>query len=207
MSSNHPSKKPSWDNHETLDDLILTRHKLTERTKSFLRGIHGEAYAEIVKLLKKDYDGISPAEIADHSKKKEIIEKLRTKIDDILSYKNDIHPLNQYLNKGEIEKDDFIKKLVNDIFTPHKDTILNSLGERDFREIFEDSTNKHYRSLEEKSQQYVFTGFNPVDEAHRDAAAKYLSKIKGKKVTSEDIAEKTDKHLADIYRNVLSKYS
>jgi len=166
--------------------------------------MQGEVKAEVAKILKKY--GISAFEVKGHGKEDEIKKALNDAIEKKLSYENELHPLNPYLKTSDLKKDEFIQRLIDEIFTPHKREILNAVGEREFMDILRDRTQRHYRNLEEKSAQYILSDFKTTDDKHRTAVAKYLTNA-GIKASEKDVGLRPDKHLSDLYRLALTKYS
>jgi hypothetical protein len=192
---------PSWDNHETLDDLVLGRYHLTQKSLAFLDGMSGQVSYEIAKYAHENK--INPAKLheIDAEKKKE----LRDKIDKVLSFENEIHPLHDYVDAKKIKEDAFLKQLVENIFTPLKSNILNSVGEKDFLEIVKSASQKHRQGLEERASQYIMQDFKVTEENHRKALAKYLG-IGEKKGIDAKIAAEPDKYLGQVYNKVISNY-
>src|SRR3989338_8813934 len=98
--------KAEWENHETLEDLVLERHHLTENTSAFLKGMQGQVSAEIAIYAREKK--ISASKL--HELNAEDKKNLRDRIGKILSYDNEIHPLHSYVNPEELMKDGFVQK-------------------------------------------------------------------------------------------------
>ncbi len=197
--------KPSWDKHETLEDLIKERHTLTRRSMEYLQGMQGILQGELAKILKK-YK-ISSFEVKGHKKEDEIKSDMQKIIEDTLSYKHELHPLREYVDSKNLDDDEFLQRLIDDIFTPHKKDILSAVGERDFMQQVQRYSTRQSQMLEQRASEYVMEGFEKEDKGHREAVAKYLSEHMGEEIKADDVGLRPDKHLNKMYQLIMTKYS
>ncbi|NTV23912.1 MAG: hypothetical protein HGA85_06100 [Nanoarchaeota archaeon] len=203
MTTEPPKKKP----HELTfkdDDyegLIKYRHGMVQKSSQFLKSMQGEVWYRLGLIL-NEYGGISLEQALEHAKKDEIMDKIKKTIDQTLSYSNVLHPLHAYVDSGKLDSDPFIKSLVDQIFTPYKQNILDAVGDKDLESTLDTVTSEHVNALRKKGQQYVFQGFNVADPGVLDQAHKYLGKM-GKKIKKEDLAARADKYMGEIYKHII----
>ncbi|MEM3374572.1 MAG: hypothetical protein QXE31_05110 [Candidatus Woesearchaeota archaeon] len=190
-------KKPSFEDHSTLEDLIISRHELTQRSMMYLEALSGSIWSEVIRFTKEK--NLPP----EHHYKlsKEDKDALRAKIDELLSYKNEMHPLHAYVNTNELAKDEFIKHLIDNIFLPNKEAILKSVGEKDFLQKVKQTNERHRQLLEEKAAEFIFRGYDNTKDSHRKAVAKYLGIKDDTKIAAEP-----GRYLNQLYQNVIEKY-
>ncbi|MBU0666057.1 MAG: hypothetical protein ABIC91_00800 [Nanoarchaeota archaeon] len=177
MDEKKEKPEDDWD-YDNIDKTIESRKTDMDGIIGSVKAMDSHLNYKIAEILKK-YSGEGTIKYTileeghkDYNEKaKKEVEDLVDKVYDVNS---DIHPLKDVLSGDMLKNNYFNKKMIDGIYTPHKNKIKQSVGKKDFMAIAEDEQTANFKKLNNELFQHSIEDINP--DKHGDGWMKYLIK-------------------------------
>lgn len=156
MSDDDKPKDP-W-HKKNITDTIKKRKAHRRDLLNVISAMDSQLEYEIARLLKKKGDTVPNYDYINEESDvydKDLAKKVLEKIEEVYDIDSELHPLKGVIDKANLDKNHYNKRLVEGVYFKHKHELKKHIGKKNFVEIMKEMQGKNRERIGEETQAHA----------------------------------------------------